>query len=88
VRATGARISPNLDIGLWLYRGGRAVESANPSSGRLSRDRASGLNATIRKRVGPGTYYVAGDGVGRGSATDSYDDYGSLGAYRLTVKGC
>jgi hypothetical protein len=88
VRAMGARISPNLDIGLRLFRGGRVIESADPPSARSSRDRARGMNAAIRKNARPGAYYVEVDGVGRGDASTSYDDYGSLGAYRLTVKGC
>ena len=83
-----ARISPNLDIRLRLLRNGRVVDTGDPAAGRISRDRASGLNATVAKQAGRGTYYVAVDGVGRGDASTSYNDYGSLGAYRLSVRGC
>ena len=64
----------------------RVVDSADPPSGRVSGDRASGLSATVAQRARRGTYYVAVDGVGRGDASSSYNDYGSLGAYRLSVR--
>ena len=35
-----------------------------------------------------GQYYVRIDGVGRGTATTGYTDYGSIGAYTLNVSGC
>jgi hypothetical protein len=88
VRARAARISPNLDIRLRLMNNRQVVDMADPASGRISRDRASGLNATVKKKAKRGTYYVAVDGVGRGDASTSYNDYGSLGAYRLSVRGC
>ena len=88
VRAMVAKISPNLDIRLRLFRNGHVIESADPPSARVNRDRANGLSAAIRKRAGAGTYYAAIEGVGRGDASSSYNDYGSLGAYRLTVRGC
>lgn len=88
VRATNAPVSPNLDIRLRLLRNGRAVASADPKSGRVSRDRASGMDAALRYNARPGTYYVEVDGVGRGSASSAYTDYGSLGVYRVTVRGC
>ena len=88
VRALAARISPNLDIRLRLLGNKNVIDTADPASGRISRDRASGLNATVKKKVRPGTYYVEVDGVGRGDPSTSYNDYGSLGAYRLTVTGC
>ena len=88
VRAVGAKISPNLDVRLRLIRKGRVVASADPPSARVSRDRASGMNASIARNAKRGVYYAAVDGVGRGSASSSYDDYGSLGAYRLKVRGC
>lgn len=88
VRATNARVSPNLDIRLRLLRNGRPVATADPPSSRASRDRAGGMDATIRHRAGAGTYYVEVDGVGRGDASSAYNDYGSLGAYQLQVRGC
>jgi len=88
VRAANAPISPNLDIRLALIRKGRVIATADPRSRRISNDRAGGMDATLRRRVGKDVYFVAVDGVGRGDPDTSYDDYGSLGAYRLTVKGC
>ena len=88
VRAVVARISPNLDTRLRLIRDGRVIESANPPSATVTRNKARGLNATITRGVRRGVYFAEVDGVGRGSPSTSYDDYGSLGAYRLTVRGC
>jgi hypothetical protein len=88
VRAVVSKISPNLDVRLRLIRKGRVVASANPPSATVSRDKASGMNAALARDAKPGIYYAAVDGVGRGSASWSYDDYGSLGAYKLTVRGC
>ncbi len=88
VRAAVARISPNLDIRLRLLRKGKPVASVNPPSGAVNRDRASGLNATVTKNLRRGVYYAEVDGVGRGNPSSSYNDYGSLGAYKLSVRGC
>jgi hypothetical protein len=88
VRAVVARISPNLDVRLRLLRKGKPVGTSNPPSGTISRDRARGLNATVTKRLRRGVYYAEVDGVGRGDPSTSYDDYGSLGAYKLRVRGC
>ena len=88
VQARTAKVSPNLDIRLRLLGARQVVDTSDPASGRVTRDRASGLNATVRQKPRPGTYYVAVEGVGRGNASTSYNDYGSLGAYRLKVSGC
>jgi hypothetical protein len=88
VRAAVARISPNLDTRLRLIRDGRVIESANPPSATVNHNKARGLNATIAREVRRGVYFAEVDGVGRGDPTTSYDDYGSLGAYRLTARGC
>jgi hypothetical protein len=88
VRAVVAKISPNLDVRLRLILKGRVVASANPPSATVSRDKASGMNAALARQAKRGIYYAAVDGVGRGSASSSYDDYGSLGTYKLTVSGC
>jgi hypothetical protein len=88
VRAVVARVSPNLDVRLRLLRQGTPVGTSNPLSGTISRDRARGPNATVAKKLRRGVYYAEVDGVGRGAPSTSYDDYGSLGAYKLTVHGC
>ena len=88
VRAVVARISPNLDIRLRLLRKGKPVASVNPPSGAVSRDRARGLNAIVTRNLRRGIYFAEVDGVGRGDPSSSYNDYGSLGAYKLTVHGC
>ena len=88
VRAVVAKISPNLDIRLRLLRKGKPVASSDPRSGAINRDRARGLNAGVTKKLRRGIYYAEVDGVGRGDASSSYNDYGSLGAYKLNVRGC
>lgn len=68
---------PNLDILARLYDGaGTLLASANPTdtlNAALSYTSASG-----------GTYYLLVDGTGKGTLTDGYSDYGSLGAYAIT----
>lgn len=87
--AKPARRSPDLDIGLTLTdAAGVLVASADPPSGTISADRASGLSAEISKQLSAGAYFVAVDGVGDQRVPSAYDDYGSLGTYRLTQTGC
>ncbi|WP_139175514.1 Ig-like domain repeat protein [Nocardioides lianchengensis] len=78
----------DLDIGLTLVDGsGTVVASADPPSATVDARTASGLDATITASVPPGEYFVSVDGVGRGTWTDGYDDYGSLGAYTVDLVG-
>jgi PKD repeat protein len=73
--AVPAAPSPNLDLQLALYDGfGNLVTSANPAT----------LDASLSTTLTQGTYYLAVDGVGTGSPLTAYDDYGSLGQFRLT----
>ena len=90
VNASNADVSPNLDIEAQLINsGGTAVDTDNPASARVSRDSASGLDASASGTALPsGQYYVRIDGVGRGTALNGYTDYGSVGAYTLQVTGC
>ena len=73
--ASPATLSPNLDIQLALYDGlGNLVTSSD----------ATTLGTTLSATVPQGTYYIAVDGVGTGDALTAYNDYGSLGQFRLT----
>lgn len=73
--ASPATPSPNLDIQLALYNGaGNLVLASN----------SAGLGCALSAVVPAGTYYVAVDGIGAGSPTTSYNDYGSEGEYALT----
>ena len=65
----------------------RLVKANNPKSRGISRDRAQGMSAAVSLRKS-GNYVVSVDGVGNGTAVSGYDDYGSIGAYQLKVKGC
>ena len=90
VTANNAPVSPNLDIQLQLLNSrGTAIDTDNPLSALVDRDIASGLDATSSGTSLPsGTYYARVDGIGRGNATTSYTDYGSVGAYSITSTGC
>jgi hypothetical protein len=86
VTANPAPVSPNLDIDLRLLDASSTVLDAdNPTSARVNRDVASGLGAQVSFGAAGGPYYVRVDGVGRGTATNGYTDYGSIGAYTLDV---
>jgi hypothetical protein len=90
VTANNAPVSPNLDIELQLLNsGGTSLDTDNPLSAFSTRDIATGMDATATMGGLPsGQYYARVDGVGRGNATTSYTDYGSIGAYTLQVSGC
>ena len=90
ITANNAPVSPNLDIELQLLdSGGSTIDTDNPLSALVNRDIASGMDATTSGTSLPsGTYYARVDGIGRGNATTSYTDYGSVGAYTITGTGC
>ena len=46
------------------------------------------MGASLARTLDPGVYYVSVDGVGNGTWTAGYDDYGSMGAYTLASTGC
>ncbi|MCE9519534.1 MAG: PKD domain-containing protein [Verrucomicrobia bacterium] len=72
---TGATPSPNLNAQLSLYDGsGNLVTSVNPGAN---------LGATLTTTVKQGTYYIAVDGVGFGTTSTGFNDYGSIGQYSL-----
>ncbi|GEP40587.1 hypothetical protein NPS01_42500 [Nocardioides psychrotolerans] len=86
---TVAAVSPDLDLQVQLVDDvGAILATANPSSAAVDLDVASGLGATLTQGVASGIYFAEVDGVGNGSPSSGYDDYGSLGAYRLAVTGC
>ena len=86
--ATGLPPSPNLDIQLELLdSAGTVVATNNPASAFVDRDTATGLTASITAGVAAGSYYARVDGVGNGTGATGYTDYGSIGAYTLTVTG-
>jgi PKD repeat protein len=73
--ATPAALSPNLGLQFALYDGlGNLVTSASPTT----------LGAALSATVAQGTYYLAVDGVGTGDPLTAYNDYGSLGQFRVT----
>lgn len=68
---------PNLDIELSLYdQNGNLIDSDNPTNR---------IDASLSANNLPGGfYYVVVDGVGKGTASNGYTDYGSLGQYTLS----
>jgi PKD repeat protein len=73
--ASPSSSSPNLDIELSLYNGvGNLVTTATSPE----------MGAILSANLSQGTYYLAIDGVGTGSPTTAYNDYGSIGEYSLT----
>jgi PKD repeat protein len=72
---TPDNVSPNLDVQLRLFNStGALLATANPTT----------LNATLTMTLAQGTYYLEVDGLGSGTATTGYNDYGSLGQYRVS----
>jgi hypothetical protein len=91
IQITGlpAPTSPNLDFEVVLYNAaGGFVTSADPTSGTVNFDVASGMGATITLNLPTWGYYYIGidnrqtDGLG----DTGYTYYGSLGAYSLKVE--
>lgn len=92
VAATGIGRQAALDLRLVVLNGsGVTVTSSSPTSGytTTSPPQSTGMNASATVKGAVGSYYVKVEGVGNGKATGpGWSDYGSLGQYRLTAKGC
>ncbi|KRA38172.1 MULTISPECIES: zinc-dependent metalloprotease family protein [unclassified Nocardioides] len=93
-RADPAAVGPNLDVLLEVRNAAGAVlASAAPATARTTAG-VTGLGASVSLPLTGGPFYVAVSGVGSGAGGTSgwssggYDDYGSLGTYRLSVTGC
>ena len=85
---SAADLAPNLDVrAAVLDAGGSEIASADPASGTGDGTTASGVSATVAVPAGAGLTLTV-DGTGRGTWADGYDDYGSLGAYTVSVTGC
>ena len=88
-QARPAATSPNLDVQLRLLSSsGEQLTLADPPSRAASYDVALGLDAALDGELSAGTYFLEVDGTGAGDPSTGYDDYGSLGAYSLTVSAC
>lgn len=94
VRADPATVGANLDIGLEL-RGptGALITTAATATNRMTSG-VTGLDAGFSRTLSGGPFHVVVGGIGSGTTSPAtwpatgYDDYGSLGSYRLTVTGC
>lgn len=88
--ATGA----NLDVGIEVRTPtGALLASAAPATTRTTSG-VTGLGAAVSLPLTGGPFHLVVKGVGSGSGGTSgwssggYDDYGSLGTYRVSVAGC
>jgi PKD repeat protein len=79
--------SPNLDVSLTvLNASGVQIGTNDPAATYVSRESATGMNASLTLNLSAGRYTVLVAGVGSGDPrTTGYSDYGSLGAYTLTA---
>ena len=95
VRATTVGLGSPLDIKLAVLDGSGGLRGSDDppagvtiQGGNLPRLPA-GTDASVTvASAARGTYFVRVDGVGSGTASDGYSDYGSVGTYRLEVSGC
>lgn len=95
IRSDVAPVGPNLDVELRLLDLSSVLQAANDPLSAVSSTNsrvATGLDAAIAWTAPdtPVDYLLVVDGTGRDGSnpTTGYDDYGSVGAYRLTVSGC
>ncbi|HJQ07730.1 MAG TPA: fibronectin type III domain-containing protein [Nocardioides sp.] len=87
VAAAPTAVGTDLDIDLQLLdASGDVVAENDPGLQVQSYDTAGGLGATINATVPAGAYYVRVDGGGA-TGNNPYDDYGSLGAYQVSLAG-
>lgn len=90
VQAQPTAVGANLDVGLQVRdASGTVLASAAPDTSRTSSG-VTGQAASLSVPLSGGPYYVvvSGTGSGRTWSGGGYDDYGSLGSYRVTVAGC
>lgn len=79
ITAEPAEAGPDLDIRLDLL---------DASGGLVATSEPAGLAASLSADLPDGAWFVRVDGAGEGTWLTGYDDYGSLGAYRVSVAGC
>ncbi len=78
----------SLDVDLQLFNAaGTWLAGVNPPVEKNSANSAFGMSAEWAGQLN-GITYVRINGAGAGDPRTSYDDYGSIGGYRLEVTGC
>ena len=88
VEVTPWAVGGNTDVRLQLLGpGGGFIASKNPAVSMVNASQATGLGATIMKKLqGGNTYFVRITGTGYGDpATTGYSTYGSIGRYTVRV---
>lgn len=91
VTADPAAFAPNLDIELRvLDSSGSTIATDNPPSFQVgdNLDTAGGMRASVVATGAGQPLFARVDGIGTGNPSTAYDDFGSVGAYTLTVGGC
>jgi hypothetical protein len=88
IEASPAPVSPNLDIVLRLYdaTGTQELASSAPTVQRVSRDVASGMDASLSFDAVAGvTYFAQVSGGSFATASTGFTRYGSIGQYTISV---
>lgn len=87
--ATGVGTGGTLDIKLSVYDSAEdLLGTDDPASSNIGAT-ATGMGAAYTASpAAADTYYVEVDGVGVGTASTGYTDYGSIGQYTLAITGC
>lgn len=78
----------NLDAQLRIFdQTGSLLHTVNPPAAFISDRAVDGLDAEFSGDLPPGNYFAVIDGIGTGTpaTVGSYDDYGSLGSYTISV---
>ncbi|GAB2618353.1 hypothetical protein GCM10027270_01090 [Nocardioides ginkgobilobae] len=91
VTADPAAFAPNLDIELRvLDASGSTLATDNPPSFQQGDDldTAGGMGASLVASGAGQPLFARIDGIGTGNPSTAYDDFGSVGAYTLSVDGC
>ncbi len=79
---------PNLDVAIELLNSkGKALAKDAPASGMSGSEVSTGMGASVTATVTAGTHFLKVSGVGNGSKTAGYSDYGSVGVYEITITG-
>ncbi|NYJ02389.1 hypothetical protein HNR19_003087 [Nocardioides thalensis] len=79
ITAEPAETGANLDLRLDLLDAGGSV---------VATDEPAGPGAAVTADLTADPWFVRVDGAGEGTWLTGYDDYASVGAYRITVAGC
>lgn len=93
-QAAPVAVGPDLDVRLEVRDADGGLLAAHAPATTRTSGGLSGMGASVSTPLTGGPYYLVVSGVGSGAggvsgwSSGGYDDYGSLGTYRLSVSGC